>query len=122
VRKKYLEFRAIPCTMCGYCLPCPNGIDILYNIKLYNDGLIYEKDKPEQARIWYQLMGELKEGDYHKRGRADRCTSCGECETKCPQKIPVSRIMPIVHQVLGNGKAYDECPLTFLFFTIFPEK
>jgi predicted aldo/keto reductase-like oxidoreductase len=111
VCKKYMEFRIVPCTMCGYCMPCPNGIDIPYNIKLYNDGLMYEKDKPEQERIWYELMEECKEGDYHRRGQARRCTQCGECLEKCPQNIPVSKIMPVIHEVLGNGKSYDECPL-----------
>lgn len=29
---------------------------------------------------------------------------CGECEEKCPQSIPISAWMPIIHQVLGGGK------------------
>jgi predicted aldo/keto reductase-like oxidoreductase len=111
VRAKYQEFATIPCTMCGYCLPCPHSIDIPYNFKVYNDGLMYEKEHPGNARFWYWFMSESKgfEGDYHQRGRADRCAQCQECEKKCPQGIPISTWLPIVHKVIGEGKPYDEC-------------
>ena len=115
-REAYRELGPIPCTGCNYCMPCPNGVDIPYNFKLYNDGVMYERENPRRARGWYQFMyvkeREDLEGDYHReKGQAAKCIRCRECEAKCPQNIPISKYMPIVHQVLGEGKSYDECPL-----------
>jgi predicted aldo/keto reductase-like oxidoreductase len=111
VREAYRELGSIPCTACGYCMPCPNGVDIPYNFKLYNDGLMYERENPRRARRWYWFMAEAVgfEGDYHReKGQAAECVQCRECEEKCPQNIPISAWMPIVHQVLGEGIPYDE--------------
>ena len=55
-------------------------------------------NKPDQAREWY--------GQLDPRGeRASACIQCRECEDKCPQSIPISEWMPIVHEVLGQGRA-----------------
>ena len=113
VREAYQGLGSIPCTACGYCMPCPNGVDIPYNFKLYNDGLMYEREDPGGARWWYRFMTtEDFEGDYHReKGQAAECIQCRECEDKCPQSIPISEWMPVVHQVLGEGKSYSECSL-----------
>jgi predicted aldo/keto reductase-like oxidoreductase len=112
VREGYQGLCSIPCTNCGYCMPCPNGVDIPYNFKLYNDGLMYEKEDPGRARFWYSWMERGFEGEwFRQKGQAVKCIQCRECELKCPQSILISELMPIVHQVLGEGKSYDECPL-----------
>jgi predicted aldo/keto reductase-like oxidoreductase len=112
-REVYQVLCPIPCTACGYCLPCPNGVDIPYNFKIYNDGVMYERENPRRARGWYNFMViDGFDGDYHReRGQAARCLQCRECEEKCPQGLPISRWMTVVRQVLGEGKSYDECPL-----------
>jgi predicted aldo/keto reductase-like oxidoreductase len=97
VREKYKELCPIPCTKCGYCMPCPNGVDIPRNFAVYNEGVMY--DKPDRAREGYNnWMPEEK--------RASQCIQCRECEEKCPQSIVISEWMPIVHEVLGEGKPY----------------
>jgi predicted aldo/keto reductase-like oxidoreductase len=40
------------------------------------------------------------------RKRAEQCIQCGVCEAKCPQGIPISRWMPVIHRVLGESEAY----------------
>ena len=40
--------------------------------------------------------------------RVYECIQCRECESKCTQQIPISEWMPVVHAVLGEGKAYEE--------------
>ncbi len=112
VREAYRSLRSIPCTGCGYCMPCPNEVDIPYNFKLYNDGLMYEQEDPHRARFWYRWMKEGFEGEWFRRGQAIQCVQCHACEQKCPQHIPISEWLPIVHQVLGEGKAYAECSLS----------
>ncbi len=101
VRVKYEELCPIPCTKCDYCMPCPSGVNIPRNFGLYNEGVIY--DKPEYARLGYNQW-------FPEPERANKCIQCQECEEKCPQDIPISEWMPIVHQVLGEGQPYDACP------------
>jgi predicted aldo/keto reductase-like oxidoreductase len=96
-RQTYRETSPIPCTKCGYCLPCPNGVNIPRNIELYNDGFIH--DDPGTSRMLYSRF--LAEGE-----RASACVQCGACEELCPQEIPVGEWMPKVHSVLGEGKPY----------------
>jgi predicted aldo/keto reductase-like oxidoreductase len=108
VREGFAKLRSIPCTRCEYCMPCPNGVDIPYNFKLFNDGRMYERDNPLRARFWYRWMTEGFDGEWFRRGQAAQCVQCRACEQTCPQRIPISEWMPRVHQVLGEGKAYDE--------------
>jgi predicted aldo/keto reductase-like oxidoreductase len=110
VVQAYQELSLIPCTGCAYCMPCPNGVDITHNFKLYNDGAMYEKENPSKMRGWYRHMLEGFEGEWLVKGRAADCVQCRECESKCPQGIPISEWMAIVHQVLGEGKSYDAYP------------
>jgi uncharacterized protein len=97
VRARYQKLCPIPCTKCGYCLPCPNGVNIPANFEVYNDGAMYEK--PASARGLYKWR--LPENE-----RASACIQCGDCETKCPQNIPISEWMPRVQAVLENDQPY----------------
>lgn len=97
VRAKYEALCPIPCTQCGYCMPCPNDVDIPTNFRTYNHGSMY--DKVDIARKTYsQFIKEEK--------RASACIQCGECEEKCPQRISISEWMPRVHAVLGDDQPY----------------
>jgi hypothetical protein len=94
-KEKLVERTAIPCTRCGYCMPCPNGINIPFNFELYNDAVIYE-DVNEAP---FRYMRFMAEGE-----RASACVACKACEEKCPQKIPVSEWMPKVAATLEAEK------------------
>ncbi|MBU7013387.1 MAG: aldo/keto reductase [Theionarchaea archaeon] len=112
LRTAFQKLSPIPCTGCGYCKPCPNNVDIPYNFKLFNDGVMYERESFWRARRWYRFMKEGLKGDYHcERGQAGTCVQCQECEAKCPQSIPISRLMPVVHQVLGEDMPYSSVNL-----------
>jgi len=97
VRAKYNELCPIPCTGCEYCLPCPNGVAIPRVFAAYNEGMMY--DKPDVMRSWYKQWVPAE-------NQASACLECLECEAKCPQNIPIGEWMPVVHQVLGEGKPY----------------
>ncbi len=72
------------CTGCGYCKPCPHGVDIPGVLGFYNDGRVY--GLRESVREKYQeWVSREAEGNY----TASWCKECGACEKKCPQKIPV---------------------------------
>jgi predicted aldo/keto reductase-like oxidoreductase len=92
VKTCYRERMAIPCTRCGYCMPCPNGIDIPRNFEMYNEATMHEDFA--SARFAYNTFTPLPE-------RASQCTQCGTCEELCPQKISISKWMPKVAEALG---------------------
>jgi uncharacterized protein len=97
VRDLYKSLVPIDCTNCKYCLPCPNGVNIPRVFQSYNDGSIY--DKPDWARNEYTHW--IPEAE-----NANNCLACSDCEAVCPQSLPVSQWMPVVHAVLAEGKEY----------------
>ncbi len=101
VRSVYRSAIPVPCTNCGYCLPCPHGVNISRNFEIFNDGRVHED--PATGRLLYARF--LTEAD-----RASACEQCRECEPKCPQGIPISDWMPKVHSVLGEGREYPGAP------------
>ena len=104
-RETYKNLIAIPCTYCRYCMPCPNHVDIPANFTNYNDGITY--DKPDNSRGqygWWKIAFDQKIMAYDIR--AVQCVQCGACEAKCPQGIPISRWMPVIHRVLGEREPF----------------
>jgi predicted aldo/keto reductase-like oxidoreductase len=97
VRTKFGERKSIPCTQCGYCMPCPNGVNIPRNFELLNSGIML--NDMDRSRMIYSKIFSEKE-------HADKCVKCGACEKKCPQKIPISELMTRVHGTLGEGKPF----------------
>ena len=90
VRQAYRSMVPIPWTKCGYCMPCPNGVDIPRNFELYNDGTIHRN--AGIPRFYYSAFLPDPE-------RASSCIQCGECLEKCPQSIDIPEWMPKVHGV-----------------------
>ena len=86
IRDTYADLRPIPCTSCGYCLPCPHGVAIPTNLNMYNTGYMYNAMEQQIKR--YNGMDEEK--------RASQCTACLECEEKCPQNIKISEWMECI--------------------------
>lgn len=80
VRDLYRELSPTPCTACRYCMPCEQGVDIPEVFALYNDAHMY--GTTDRARFAYKTFWASKE-------RADQCTVCGECLSRCPQGIDI---------------------------------
>jgi predicted aldo/keto reductase-like oxidoreductase len=94
-KEKFEERTAIPCTRCGYCMPCPNGVNIPFNFELYNAAEMYE----DVAAARFRYLRFMGDGE-----KASACIGCRVCEEKCPQKIPISEWMPKAAAVLGGPK------------------
>ena len=91
VHAKYKESTPIPCTKCGYCMPCPNDIDIPRNFELYSEGIIYKNMR--LSKIFYnEFMAKIH--------RAGACIACKSCEELCPQHIEISSWMSRVDEAL----------------------
>ncbi|PLV59902.1 aldo/keto reductase [Thermotoga sp. KOL6] len=94
--KRTLEsFAVINCTECGYCMPCPNGVDIPGNFRLYNETIMFEDW--EGGRGTYRWFESQKSA-------ASFCVECGECLSKCPQKLDIPNLLKKVHKELSKAR------------------
>lgn len=80
VRTELLSLTQVDCTSCNYCMPCPHGVDIPGNFRIFNHHAMYQNDR---HATW--ATSQLKEQDAF----ADQCIDCGECLPKCPQHIEI---------------------------------
>lgn len=72
----------VGCTACGYCQPCPKGVDIPGIFAIYNR---FYGEKKKSARKEYLRCTTLK----HTSTAASQCIGCGKCESHCPQQIAI---------------------------------
>jgi len=74
----------IPCTGCSYCTDgCPMNIAIPQYFSLYNVELLEYSGKGwhPQGTYYDNLAGKF--------GKASDCIACGQCESMCPQHLPI---------------------------------
>jgi predicted aldo/keto reductase-like oxidoreductase len=81
-KKALSEKLKVGCTGCGYCMPCPAGVNIPMCFAYYNDRFVYDDPK-----VKHHYMGMLAGIDGGKPSYASLCKSCGKCEKHCPQHI-----------------------------------
>lgn len=75
------ELGARFCHRCGYCLPCPNGVDIP-KVMLFTS----QKRRFPPA----QLIEKTREAI----GQAEaECIECGECAARCPYELPIPEML-----------------------------
>lgn len=75
-----------PCTGCGYCMPCPKGVDIPGAFRCYNE--MFAEHKRTGRREYWQVVGLRKEPAF-----ATQCVGCGKCESHCPQHLPIRALL-----------------------------
>jgi len=92
VTDAYRQLYKVPCSSCGYCLPCPQGVNIPRNFGLYNDVFLFDSLKISRE-VYNQYFPEPE--------RASNCIECGECEQLCPQHISIIEKLKNVHKMLG---------------------
>ena len=72
----------VGCTGCGYCMPCPKGVDIPSTFYFYNE--MYTEGKNSARFNYAQVVGIRKEAAF-----ASQCIECGKCEQHCPQHLAI---------------------------------
>jgi predicted aldo/keto reductase-like oxidoreductase len=77
------------CRRCEYCLPCTAGINIPGVFLL--EGYYVRYNLPQWA------IDRYKGTDI----KADACTDCGICETRCPYQLPIREKLKHAHQLLS---------------------
>lgn len=82
VKKEINKSVKVGCTGCGYCMPCPQGVDIPGTFSCYNR--MYSEAKTS-ARMDYMMTTSFAKDS---RNYA-RCVGCGKCEQHCPQHLMI---------------------------------
>lgn len=94
VRQAYKDLRPIPCTGCRYCMPCENNVEIPGIFSIYNELKMYGDTRMVSFRYGNSMYAIKKDRN------ASNCITCGKCEEKCPQHIPISDWLKKVHEEL----------------------
>lgn len=87
------------CAQCYDCLPCPEKINIPEILRLRNLAIAYDMKKYGEYR--YQMLENAGHWFPGKKGNA--CTDCGDCLPRCPEKLPIPKLLKNAHQRL-NGQ------------------
>ncbi|MDG6222336.1 MAG: aldo/keto reductase [Candidatus Bathyarchaeota archaeon] len=102
----YREKLTVPCTACGYCLPCPEGVNIPQNFACLNNvSLETSRLRRIMAKRAYKKLANTKDklNKNNLNGNANLCIQCNQCVPKCPQQINIPQQLETVKQKLGNG-------------------
>lgn len=81
VKQLFHDRTKVNCTACGYCMPCPQGVNIPACFAMYNDYSIFGETLERLKFVYNFRLGE--------EGKASRCVQCGLCESHCPQGIAI---------------------------------
>ncbi|MEY8518379.1 aldo/keto reductase [Lachnospiraceae bacterium 29-84] len=84
VKAKINRSIKVPCTGCGYCMPCPGGVDIPGCFSAYNTRYT---DSWFQGMKSYFMCTALRTNP----SNASKCMKCGKCEQHCPQSIQIRK-------------------------------
>ena len=87
----------VGCTGCGYCMPCPKGVDIPGTFAAYNRK--YSEGTVSALREYFMCTAARRTSS-----AASNCIGCGKCEKHCPQGIQI-------RQELKNAKRELEVPV-----------
>ncbi|MCL2391662.1 MAG: aldo/keto reductase [Oscillospiraceae bacterium] len=79
----YKKAGAISCTECGYCMPCPVGVNIPRVFSIYNHARM----------VGYRIPFDNGYATLDEKEKASACTGCGLCVKSCPQSLDVPKYM-----------------------------
>ncbi len=81
------------CTRCGYCMPCPEGVDIVNCLNEYNIAQML-RDPKASAMQYFSLIPE--------DARADSCVGCEKCLPFCTQMLDIPQELQKVYEYFGS--------------------
>ena len=84
----------VGCTGCGYCMPCPKGVDIPGAFAAYNR--LASEGKFAGIKEHFMCSAARKDST-----AVSNCIGCGKCEKHCPQGIPIRQ------ELKNAGKALE---------------
>lgn len=93
VARTYRTFLGNSCTRCGYCMPCPHGVDIINCLTEYNIAHMMN-DPKASAMQYFSLIDD--------DSRADSCIQCMECIPYCTQMLNIPEELQKVYEYFGS--------------------
>ena len=93
VKQVYHGKISVECSRCGYCMPCPSGINIPQCLSYLNQAEMLE-DYSEVKNQYYFMLKDFE--------RAGNCLECGLCEELCSQHLPIREQLRNVEKKMGN--------------------
>jgi predicted aldo/keto reductase-like oxidoreductase len=84
VQEAYKRLGFVGCTACGYCMPCPEGVDIPTILGYFNEYYMSGESQKVKEDYWQNISPETN---------SSNCIACGKCEELCPQKLPIRKFM-----------------------------
>jgi predicted aldo/keto reductase-like oxidoreductase len=88
------------CSQCYACLPCPENINIPEVLRLRNLALAY--DMTDYGQYRYRMFENA--GHWFPGMKASRCTECGDCLPRCPEKLEIPALLQDAHRRLNGSE------------------
>lgn len=115
LREAFKKYFVVPCTNCGYCMPCPNGVNIPTINRLVNEAAYWGTVQNPIVLYFYGSLAKTPEELEQKRAEGEEaegaqtlCIQCGECLEKCPQEINIPDIMEKANLIFKDGKEVSD--------------
>jgi predicted aldo/keto reductase-like oxidoreductase len=93
VKLVYQDKIKVNCSACGYCMPCPSGINIPQCFSYLNQAAMLNDISNVQTQYYFML---------NDKELASNCLECGLCEELCSQKLPVRTLLKEVKETFGR--------------------
>ena len=112
VAAKFREVMAVGCTGCGYCEPCPSGVEIAGAFDAYN--AYHTFGKVNDAAFLYVIRASgIMSG---QPAYASLCARCLDCLEKCPQQLPIPDLLEkVAAQFEDAGLKQREAAIRAMF-------
>ena len=81
IAKERMELTGEFCRGCGYCMPCPAGIEINNAARMS----LMLRRAPSQDWLTEQWQ--------EKMAKIDTCLSCGQCSSRCPYELDTPELL-----------------------------
>ena len=101
----------VGCTGCGYCQPCPKGVDIPGTFAAYNRCY-------SEGWFWGLREHFMNTALRKNSSAASNCANCGKCEKHCPQGIEIRKELKNAQKKL-EGPIYKIARTVARWFTKF---
>jgi predicted aldo/keto reductase-like oxidoreductase len=92
--EEYRKLMRIGCTGCGYCMPCPSGVNIPFCFEVYNGLHMFGgtwKAKMDARMSYMTQLAEIP--GMRTASYPSQCQQCGACEEACPQSLPIQELL-----------------------------
>ena len=81
IKKDLSELQGDFCRGCGYCMPCPAGIEINNCARMS----LMIRRAPSDAQLTDEMQAKMK--------KIDECLHCGKCKEKCPYGLDTPALL-----------------------------